>query len=287
MAPTLGRRGFLGYLGTAAAGTAAGAGAGVVGARALDADEPTAVGVRRTGEAVSPWGAHQPGIAAHPGAVTELVALDLRPALHRAGDVEALARLMRVWTTDVEALTAGRGTPGDTAPWLATANADLTVTVGLGPRLFDEPWGLTPPRGFGRVPAMKHDRLDDAWSGGDLVAVVSGRDGTTVGHAVRRLVADAAPFAALRWRQTGSWQPHDAQGRPHTGRNLFGQVDGSANPRPGTDLFDQTVWVKDGLWAAARRWWCAASGWTCRPGTSSPAASRSARSAATWPPAHR
>ncbi|QCX28225.1 Dyp-type peroxidase [Nocardioides jishulii] len=249
MTAPMGRRGFLGYVGTAAAGTVVGAGAGVAGARALDEPEPTRAGTRRTGESLSPWGAHQPGIAAHPGAVTELVALDLHPDLHRAGDVDAVARLMRVWTADVEALAAGRGTPGDTAPWLASANADLTVTVGLGPRLFSPPWGLEAPRGFGRVPAMKHDRLAKEWSGGDLVAVVSGRDGTTVGHAVRRLVADAGPFASLRWRQTGSWNPHDPLGRPHTGRNLFGQVDGSANPKPGTDLFDQTVWVKEGAWA--------------------------------------
>src|SRR5690606_5246373 len=144
------------------------------------------------------------------------------------GDVEALGRLLRVWTTDVEALAVGRGTPGDTAPWLAAGNNDLSVTVGLGPRLFERPWDLPAPDGFGRVPAMRHDRLEEEWSGGDLAGVVAGRDGTTVGHAVRRMVADAAPFAVLRWRQAGSWQPHDPQGRPQTGRNLFGQVDGSA-----------------------------------------------------------
>ncbi|MBE7323437.1 Dyp-type peroxidase [Nocardioides sp. Y6] len=249
----LGRRGFLGYLGTAAAGTALGAGAGVAGARALDdpdgSDALRTPGPGRRGEEIPAWGDHQPGVAAHPTPVTEVVTLDVLPALHRAGDTEALARLMRVWTTDVEALTAGQGTPGDTAPWLAAAHNDLTVTVGLGPRLFEGQWRLEAPRGFGRVPAMRHDRLEKEWSGGDLVVVVAGRDGTTVGHAVRRLVADAAPFATLRWRQGGSWQPHDPQGRPQTGRNLFGQVDGSANPRPGTDLFDQTVWVRDGAWA--------------------------------------
>lgn len=249
MADGIGRRGFLGYLGTAAAGTAVGAGAGFVGGRAASDEAGQQPGARRTGETISPWGEHQPGVAAHSASVTELVALDLLPALRRSGDREALARLMRVWTGDVEALTAGEGTAGDTAPWLASANADLTVTVGFGPRLFEGPWGLEAPRGFGRVPAMRHDRLEEAWSGGDLLLVVAGRDGTTVGHAVRRLVADAAPFASLRWRQVGSWQPHDPQGRPQTGRNLFGQVDGSANPRPGTDLFDQTVWVRDGLWS--------------------------------------
>lgn len=249
MGPVIGRRGLLGYLGTAAAGTALGAGAGVAGTRALGDDVSRDPGVARHGEAISPWGTHQPGVAASMTSVTEVVALDLLPALRRSGDAAALGRLMRVWSSDVEALAAGRGTSGDTAPWLASGNADLTVTVGLGPRLFEGPWQLEAPRGFARVPTMRHDRLDDAWSGGDLVVVVAGRDGTTVGHGVRRMVADAAPFATLRWRQAGSWQPHDPQGRPQTGRNLFGQVDGSANPRPGTDLFDQTVWLRDGVWA--------------------------------------
>lgn len=247
MSTPIGRRGFLGYLGSAAAGAAVGAGAGVAASRTAEpVTEVLEVGL---GATHSPWGEHQPGVAAHPGAVTELVALDLVDDLQRSGDAERLARLMRVWTGDVEAYTRGRGAPGDTAPWLASERADLTVTVGFGPRLFEGAWKLPRPVGFERVPAMKHDDLDEAWSGGDLLLVVSGREGTTVGHVVRRLVADAAPFARQRWRQTGSWNPYDPQGKPVTGRNLFGQVDGSANPRPGTDLFDRTVWIGDGPWA--------------------------------------
>jgi dye decolorizing peroxidase len=249
MGAGVGRRGFLGYLGTAAAGAAAGVGAGAVGVRSLGADEASTSAVRVTGTTISPWGGHQPGVAAHPGAVTELVALDLVDGLASSGDRERLARLLRVWTNDIESLARGRGTPGDTAPWLASENADLTITVGFGQRLFTGAWTLERPAGFVAVPAMTHDRLDAAWSGGDLLLVVSGRDGTTVAHAVRRLVADAAPFAAQRWRQTGSWNPHSPNGAPVTGRNHFGQVDGSANPTPGTDLFDATVWIRRGAWA--------------------------------------
>lgn len=248
MTPTVGRRGFLGYLGTAAAGAAAGVGAGVVGARALEEGPEAVAEGRRVGESHDPWGPHQSGVAAHPGAVTETVALDLLDDLLVSGDRDRLARLLRVWSTDVAALMRGRGTPGDTAPWLASEHADLTITVGLGLRLFEEPWSLPRPRGFEAVPAMEHDRLEERWSGGDLLLVVSGRDGTTVGHAVRRLVADAAPFARQRWRQSGTWNPHSPHGEPITGRNLFGQVDGSANPQPGTDLFTSTVWITDGPW---------------------------------------
>lgn len=39
-------------------------------------------------------------------------------------------------------------------------------------------------------------------------------------------------------------------GSPATGRNLFGQVHGSANPSPGTALFDRTVWASEPGWFA-------------------------------------
>ncbi|MFC6154448.1 Dyp-type peroxidase [Nocardioides yefusunii] len=243
------RRGFLGYLGSATAGAVVGAGAGFATARAGEEGRVSTSAPSGLGREISPWGAHQPGVAAHPSSFTELVALDLTSELRRSADVDALARLLRVWTGDVEAFTRGRGAPGDTAPWLVAADTDLTITVGLGPRLFTTAWGIEAPAGFGRVPAMKHDELDDAWSGGDLFVAVSGRDGTTVGHVVRRMVADATPWARQRWRQSGSWNGYTPSGEEMTGRNVFGQVDGSANPRPGTDLFDTTVWIRDGVWA--------------------------------------
>ena len=243
------RRGLLGYAGTTGLGAAAGAGLVVaVGgdspAPAAPAD-PAALGA--PGATVSPWGRHQPGVAQHPPAVTEVVALDL----HDEVDREALGRLMRVWTGDVEALTAGRGAPGDPAPWLSNPAADLTITVGVGPGALGADRFGEGPTGFAEIPPMTHDRLEDRWSGGDLCVTVAGRDGTTVAHAVRRMVADAKPFARLRWRQVGFWNGTDPEGRPQTGRNLFGQVDGSGNPRPGTELFDSTVWIDEGRWSGA------------------------------------
>lgn len=243
------RRGLLGYAGTTGLGAAAGAGLVVaVGgdspAPAAPAD-PAALGA--PGATVSPWGRHQPGVAQHPPAVTEVVALDL----HDEVDREALGRLMRVWTGDVEALTAGRGAPGDPAPWLSNPAADLTITVGVGPGALGADRFGEGPTGFAEIPPMTHDRLEDRWSGGDLCVTVAGRDGTTVAHAVRRMVADAEPFARLRWRQVGFWNGTDPEGRPQTGRNLFGQVDGSGNPRPGTELFDSTVWIDEGRWSGA------------------------------------
>ncbi len=247
------RRRFLSVLGGAAAGAAAGAAvAGPVTAAALrDGSGTAAAAPALPMGTVSPYGAHQAGIATPTPRFAEVLALDLRGAV----DAAALGRLLRLWTGDVVALAAGRPAPGDTAPELATPHADLTITVGVGGRVFgldglDGLDGLRArrPAGLVDVPPMRHDRLEPRWSGGDLVLVVAAHDGTSVAHAARRLVADAAPFATLRWRQTGFWNGYDAMGRPVTGRNLFGQVDGSANPAPGTPLFARTVWAREPDW---------------------------------------
>lgn len=234
------RRRLLSHAGGAAAGVAVGVGASTVpgGDPAPAGSPPGAVpGL------VAPYGPHQVALGLPGPEVVEAVALDL----HREVDRRALGTLLRSLTGSIESLTAGRGALGDPAPWLADAAARLTVTVGLGEQVVGR---LVPaPPGFGPLPPLRTDRLDAAWSGGDLLVLVGARDGTTAAHAVRRLVADAAPFAEPRWRQAGSWNSVDAEGRPITGRNLFGQVDGTANPVPGTDLFDTTVWIADGPWA--------------------------------------
>ncbi|TCC21299.1 Dyp-type peroxidase [Kribbella sindirgiensis] len=227
------RRQFFGYAGAAAAGAAATGGAVV----ALAKDSTTPEPVSRT---ISPYGEHQVGIARGAPASAELVAFRL--ATDRAG----LGRLMRLWTSDIVALTDGRPAPGDTAPELAVPNKGVTVTVGFGPRVFD----LTgqKPRGLDDLPVMKHDRLQTTWSGGDLLLMVGADDAVSVVHAVRRLIADAKPFATPLWRQTGFWDSTGANGEPVTGRNLFGQVDGTGNPAFGTPEFDDTVWsTEDGF----------------------------------------
>lgn len=237
------RRQFLGYLGAAAAGAAASA--PITAAAVGQEDAP--VGPSTPMSTLTPYGEHQSGITTPTQRFVELVALDLLPEV----DAEALGRLMRLWTGDVVSLMSGRPAPGDTAPELAEPNSDLTVTVGWGPRVFELPGlsGARPP-GLHEIPPMRHDRLEERWSGGDLLLVVGAHDGTSVAHAVRRLVADAAPFARPRWRQNGFWNGFGKDGSPATGRNLFGQVDGSANPSPGTGVFDETVWASGPSWFA-------------------------------------
>ncbi len=243
----LDRRRVLGLAGAAGVGVLAGSGATTAvsqGAAQPSAGEPEPTGPAPT---ISPYGDHQPGVTAPAARATRVLALDLRPGVDR----DALGRLMRLWSGDIEAAAQGRPAPGDTAPDLAQAAVGLTVTVGWGRSLFART-GLVPamPAGLSAVPPMRHDRLEARWSGGDLLLLLSADDDTTVLHVLRRLLLDAEPFARVRWEQSGSWRGLDATGRPTTGRNLFGQVDGSGNLGPDDPLFGPTVWAKVPGWFA-------------------------------------
>lgn len=195
------------------------------------------------GGATDPHGLYQAGIAQPPQARVDLVALDLRPDVDRG----ALGRLLRVWTEDIRALTDGVGTSGDPTPELASGPSGLTVTVGVGPQTVRRaaPAGGW-PHDVEAVPAMIHDRLRPHWCGGDLLLQIGAGDGLSVWHAARRLMVDAAPFATPRWRHHGFWRLGAKDASDHPGRNLMGQVDGTANPAYGTPTFDRTVWVADG-----------------------------------------
>ena len=87
--------------------------------------------------------------------------------------------------------------------------------------------------------------MQERWSGGDLVLIIAADDTTTVDYAGRVLTRDAATFATPAWVQTGGWRGADSAGRAVTGRNLFGQLDGSGNPAGA--VRDETVWAHDPL----------------------------------------
>lgn len=233
----VGRRHLLGYAGAAGVGAVAGGSIGVAVGRATAPPPPPEPVIRQV---YSPHGLHQAGIITPAPAVTRLAAFTLLDP--RA--LEALPKLLRLWSGDIEALMAGVPVPGDPTPELAQPAVSLSVTVGFGPRVFDLPGlGRQRPAGFVEIPAMTHDRLQDRWSGGDLLVVVAADDATTVDYAVRRLTRDATTFASPAWVQVGSWRGTDSTGQPVTGRNLFNQVDGTGNPS-GSDQ-EATLWPDD------------------------------------------
>ncbi|WP_371688592.1 Dyp-type peroxidase [Micromonospora sp. KC207] len=194
------------------------------------------------GSAVVPFnGARQAGVDTEPQAHASFVALTLAPGTGRDG----LGRLLRLLTDDAARLTQGRPALADTEPELGLLPARLTVTFGFGPGLYRAA-GLDDrrPTSVAELPAFRVDRLRPRWCGGDLLLQICADDPVTVAHAQRVLVKDSRPFATVAWVQQGFRRAAGAEpGR--TQRNLFGQLDGTANPQPGGPL-EKAVWVPDG-----------------------------------------
>ncbi|MFC7448165.1 Dyp-type peroxidase [Rhodococcus daqingensis] len=234
----LSRRRLLGTGAVAVGGAALGWGAGA----ALTGREAQAA------MPVVPFhGEHQAGIATTPQAHTTFVALDLKPEVDRS----TLVRLMKVWTADAARLTQGRGALADTEPDLATSPARLTVTVGFGPGVF-RAVGLEDrrPTWCKPLPPFVIDRLEQRWNDGDLLLQVGSDDPVTIAHALRVLLKGARETATVRWTQRGFRRARGTEPEGTTMRNLMGQVDGTVNPRAGTEDFGQLVW-NDG---AAQPW---------------------------------
>ena len=234
----LSRRGLL-------AGGAIAAAAGALAA----CSEERATGARpsatqTTGTATEPFhGPHQAGIATPPQAHAVFLGLDLRKGTGR----KELGRLMRLLTDDARRLTQGRPALADPEPDLAPLPSRLTFTFGFGPGLFKAA-GLEKqrPEGLRPLPPFKVDRLEDRWSGGDLLVQICCDDPITLAHALRMTVKDARAFTRVRWVQRGFRRSPGVQSSGATQRNLMGQLDGTVNPVPGTADFDQAVWVQDG-----------------------------------------
>src|SRR5690606_11374565 len=113
---------------------------------------------------------------------------------------------------------------------------------GFGPGLVETVNPKLKPDWLKDLPTFEIDRLQPEFTGGDLLLWIAGDDMLSVRHAVRMLLKDARAFADLHWQQNGF--RHAVHTRKHgsTMRNMFGQVDGTVNPVPGTEDFAGLVW---------------------------------------------
>jgi dye decolorizing peroxidase len=237
------RRQFLLGGAVAGAGAVAAVGADLVLNRRSEAPAPAAAPMN--GEKTVPFfGVHQAGIDTDAQAHGLFLALDL----HEDVDRLALTRLLRILTDDAARLTQGKPALADSEPELSQSPARLTVTFGFGPGLVARTGG-SGPGWLAPLPAFRVDQLRPEFSDGDLLLQIAGDDPLTVAHAARMLLKDARGFADLRWTQQGFRRAYGTERPGTTMRNLFGQVDGTTNPRPGTDDFDEVVWATDG-WLA-------------------------------------
>lgn len=194
------------------------------------------------GATVVPFhGRHQAGIELHPQAHSSYLAFDLAPGVDRDG----VRRMLRLITSDAERLTAGQPALADTEPELALTPARLTVTIGFGPGLLDRVASTSRPSWLAPLPPFAIDRLESQWSGGDLLLEVAADNPMSIAHASRMLVKDIRRYAVIRWRQDGFRNAASVVPQGATQRNLFGQLDGTANPAPGSEAFARVVW-RDG-----------------------------------------
>lgn len=227
-----------GAAGLGAAGLGA-AGGFALGAQAHPPHQPEVPTTTAAGTATVPFhGVHQAGIEVQPQAHSSYLAFDLAPGVDRDG----IRRMLRLITSDAERLAAGRPALADTEPELALTPARLTVTVGFGPGLVDRVDPGARPDWLAPLPAFSIDRLEPRWSGGDLLLEVAADDPMSIAHATRMLVKDIRRYASVRWRQDGFRNAAGSTPAGATQRNLFGQLDGTANPAPGSPSFARVVW---------------------------------------------
>ncbi|MFG2617452.1 Dyp-type peroxidase [Streptomyces sp. NPDC048507] len=255
-----GRRALLG------AGALAALAAGAAGGAALVADGAAA---GKPGPAPAPsglipfHGPQQAGILTPRQACARLAALDLAPGTDRL----RAAALLRSWTGAAERMSRGEA-PGDadadTGMVLGAGPASLTVTFGFGAGLFDRTGlGAARPAALAPLPAFPDDRLDPARSGGDLFVQVAAADPFAAVHALRALQRIARGTAATRWEMTGFTRPPGTGAADGTHRNLMGQIDGTANPAPATDVAardrilvtgpEAPGWLRGGSYVVVRR----------------------------------
>ena len=249
--PGLSRRGFfLGAGGLAASGLVVGGAAGGAGAFAL---------ARATGpetampDLVYPYfdQAHQGGIQTEPQKYSVFMTYDLTTS--RRTDVQVL---LARWTAAIAQLTKGQpiGNPqpsGTESVALDSGEAQglgaqaLTVTVGLGPGLFDSRFGLANQRPslLTLLPDLPSDQLTKEFTGGDLCLSACANDPQVAYHAIRNLSRMARGTAVTRWTVTGFGRA-SAGPSQQTPRNLLGFKDGTRNITSDAD-FDRWVWLRD------------------------------------------
>lgn len=194
-------------------------------------------------EITSFFGVHQNGVAIERQANATLIAFDLKNKV----DESAIARLMRLWTSDSAELTAGQPIIGDPQGEMAENPARLTILVGYGFSLFEKVGAVDRwPLIESSIPSYAIDRLEERWSDGDLILQIAGDNPQSIFHAAQVLERDAKPFATVRWQQRGFLDPAGINSE-NISRNLMGQIDGTANKKVGTPELSQILWVKDGL----------------------------------------
>ncbi|OWT65850.1 iron uptake transporter deferrochelatase/peroxidase subunit [Candidimonas nitroreducens] len=160
----------------------------------------------------------------------------------------AIALLMQGRTVGQVEPTRANSVGADTGEALSLGPASLTVTVGLGPNIFTDAYGLADkrPARLRDLKQLPSDSLQPDLTGGDLSLQACADDPQVAYHAIRDLarIAKDIGAASTRWAVLGFGRASAGKGQS-TPRNLLGYRDGTRNIKAAED-FDHHVWVKDG-----------------------------------------
>lgn len=185
-------------------------------------------------------------------------------------DPAELRELLTTWTRAAERMTYGAeaapggmvglgpdAVPSDTGEAYDLPPSNLTITIGYGPSLFDDRFGLAErkPAALVDLPAFMGDDLDADRCGGDLCIQACADDPQVAVHAVRNLVRLGFGTASVRWSQLGFGRTSSTSTSQATPRNLFGFKDGTANiMAEDTAGLDEHVWIAPADVPGAAAW---------------------------------
>jgi deferrochelatase/peroxidase EfeB len=242
------RRGLLGAaVGGAGVVVAGGVGYGIAEASSDSGSKNSAAG------AVAFYGEHQAGIATDAQDRLAFAAFDVTST-----NVEDLKTMLGLWAAAASRMTAGlpvgivegqpQSPPVDTGEALGLAPAELTITVGFGPSLFDERFGLAKrrPAALTPLPSLPGDALDPTSSDGDICVQACSNDPVVAFHVIRNFARIGRGTAVMRWSQLGFGRTSSTSTGQATPRNLMGFKDGTNNIKSeDKSAFDRFVWVGD------------------------------------------
>ncbi|MFT3831852.1 MAG: Dyp-type peroxidase [Micropruina sp.] len=199
--------------------------------------------------------AHQAGVRTPPQRHAVFMTFNLNSGATRQDLQVLLAR----WSAAIAQLSRGKtvgtieparpdavGT--DTGEAHGLAPASLTVTVGLGPGVFDKRFDLAHrrPALLAELPRIPGDVLQPEFTGGDLSLQACADDPQVAYHAIRNLARMVTTTAHTHWVVMGFGRASAGPGQ-ETPRNLMGFKDGTRNVVTDAD-YDQFVWLSDADW---------------------------------------
>ena len=259
------RRGFIGgALGLAGAAAAGGVGYGVARATSDSSDSSN-------GDHIVPfYGTYQAGIATPTQDRLAFAAFDLTTT-----DRTKVMVMLGTWAAAAAQITKGLqvgavetaplSPPIDTGEAVGLTAANLTITVGFGPSLFDERFGLADkmPAALKPLPTLPGDNLLPKLSNGDICVQACADDPQVAFHAIRNFARLARGTAVMRWSQLGFGKTASTSSKQDTPRNLMGFKDGTRNVR-GDDPADMDAhvwvgsetdqpWMRNGSYLVSRR----------------------------------